>query len=58
MEDQMVANHFEEQEDEVLGDAFHVMDRIKVPMHHDFKPSFFRAIQAAIKRLGYGSCIK
>ena len=32
----------------VLGDAFHVMDRIKVPMHHDFKPSFFRAIRAAI----------
>ena len=31
----------------VLGDAFHIMDRIKVPMHHDFKPSFFRAIQAA-----------
>ena len=43
----MVANHFEEQEDEVLGDAFHVMDRIKVSMHHDFKPSFFRAIRGS-----------
>jgi len=32
----------------VLGDAFHVMDRIKVPMHHDYKPAFFRAIRAAI----------
>ena len=54
----MEANHFEEQEEEVRDDswediplsvdAFHVMDRIKVPMHHDFKPSFFRAIRAAI----------
>lgn len=32
----------------VLGDAFHVMDRVKVPMHHDFKPSFFRALRGAI----------
>jgi hypothetical protein len=32
----------------VLGDAFHVMDRVKVPMHHDFKIAYFRALRAAI----------
>jgi hypothetical protein len=32
----------------ILGDAFHVMDRVKVPMHHDFKPAYFRALRAAI----------
>ena len=24
----------------VLGDLFHIMDRVKVPMHHDFKAVF------------------
>jgi hypothetical protein len=32
----------------VLGDAFHVMDRVKVPMHHDFKAAYFRALRGAI----------
>ena len=32
----------------ILGDAFHVMDQVKVPLHHDFKPAFFRALRAAI----------
>jgi len=32
----------------VLGDAFHVMDRVKVPMHHDFKFAYYRSLRAAI----------
>lgn len=32
----------------VLGDAFHFMDRAKVPMHHDFKALYFRALRAAM----------
>lgn len=32
----------------VLGDPFHVMDRVKVPMHHDFKIAYFRSLRAAI----------
>lgn len=32
----------------VLGDAFHVMDRVKVPMHHDFKSAYYRALRALI----------
>jgi ribosomal protein S27AE len=32
----------------VLGDAFHVMDAVKVPMHHDFKAAYFRALRAAM----------
>lgn len=31
----------------VLGDIFHLMDRVKVPMHHDAKAAFFRALRAA-----------
>lgn len=32
----------------VLGDVFHAMDRAKVPMHHDFKSSYFRALRSAV----------
>ena len=32
----------------VLGDAFHLMDRMKVPMHHDFKAAYFQALRAAV----------
>ena len=32
----------------VLKDPFHAMDMIKVPMHHDYKPAYFRALRAAI----------
>lgn len=32
----------------VLADLFHVMDRAKVPMHHDYKCLYFRALRAAI----------
>lgn len=31
----------------VLGDMFHFMDRAKLPMHHEFKALFFRALRAA-----------
>ena len=33
----------------VLGDAFHVMNRIKVPKHHDFKPSFVHEIRCYLR---------
>jgi hypothetical protein len=32
----------------VLGDSFHLMDRVKVPMRHDFKAAYFRALRAAM----------
>lgn len=32
----------------VLGDAFHVMDRVKVPMNHELKAAYFQALRAAI----------
>lgn len=32
----------------VLGDAFHFMDRAKLPMHHEYKALFFRALRAAM----------
>lgn len=32
----------------VLGDIFHFMDRAKVPMHHEFKALYFRALRAAV----------
>ncbi len=32
----------------VLGDGFHLMDRVKVPMRHDFKAAYFRALRAAL----------
>ena len=38
----------------VLGDAFHVMDRVKVPMHHDLKSAYFQALRAAIFFLDAG----
>jgi hypothetical protein len=31
----------------VLGDAFHHMDRAKVPVHHSFKNGFFVALRRA-----------
>jgi hypothetical protein len=31
----------------VLGDAFHFMDRPKVPMHHEYKKPYFFALQEA-----------
>ena len=31
----------------VLGDAFHFMDRAKVPMHHESKKGYFAALSAA-----------
>ena len=31
----------------VLGDLFHIMDRVKVPMHHDFKAAYFAALRSA-----------
>jgi hypothetical protein len=30
-----------------LGDAFHFMDRPKVPVHHKLKKAYFRALQEA-----------
>ena len=32
----------------VLGDIFHLMDRVKVPTHHSFKVVFFRALRGAM----------
>lgn len=32
----------------VLADLFHVMDRAKCPMHHEYKCLYFRALRAAI----------
>jgi hypothetical protein len=32
----------------VLGDAFHFMDRVKVPVHHDWKAAYFSALRDAI----------
>lgn len=32
----------------VLADIFHLMDRAKLPMHHDYKALFFRALRAAM----------
>jgi uncharacterized membrane protein YccC len=31
----------------VLGDAFHFMDRIKVPTHHEYKAAYFHALRSA-----------
>ena len=31
----------------VMGDSFHFMDRPKVPMHHEFKKSYFFSLQQA-----------
>ena len=31
----------------VLGDAFHFMDRAKVPIHHESKKGYFAALTAA-----------
>jgi hypothetical protein len=38
----------------VLGDAFHVMQRIKVPEHNDFKYAYFRGLRGAILLLDAG----
>ena len=32
----------------VLGDAFHVMDRVKVPVNHCYKAAYFMALREAI----------
>lgn len=32
----------------VLADIFHLMDRAKLPMHHEYKALFFRCLRAAI----------
>lgn len=32
----------------VLGDAFHFMDRAKIPMHHEYKALFFRCLRSAM----------
>lgn len=32
----------------VLADAFHLMDRAKCPMHHEYKALYFRALRAAM----------
>lgn len=32
----------------VLGDAFHLMDRAKLPMHHEYKALYFRSLRAAM----------
>ena len=32
----------------VLGDIFHFMDRAKLPMHHEYKTLFFRALRASV----------
>jgi hypothetical protein len=33
----------------VLGDAFHhFMDHVKVPIHHEWKASYFAALREAI----------
>jgi hypothetical protein len=32
----------------VLGDSFHMMDRVKVPVHHDWKAAYFAALREAI----------
>ena len=31
----------------VLGDAFHLMDRVEVPINHAFKASYFQALHSA-----------
>ena len=32
----------------VLGNIFHFMDRAKLPMYHEFKSLFFRALRASV----------
>lgn len=32
----------------VLADIFHLMDRAKLPMHHEYKALFFRALRSAM----------
>uniref|UniRef100_A0A7R9WEC4 Uncharacterized protein n=1 Tax=Pseudictyota dubia TaxID=2749911 RepID=A0A7R9WEC4_9STRA len=32
----------------IFGDAFHVMDRVKVPIHHTAKAAYFRALREAM----------
>ena len=32
----------------VLGDAFHFMDRVKVPVHHEWKAAYFAALRESI----------
>ena len=32
----------------ILGDAFHFMDRVKVPVHHDWKAAYFSAFRDAL----------
>ena len=31
----------------VAGDAFHMLDRVKVPVHHPIKKAYFRALSEA-----------
>lgn len=35
-------------EKRVLADIFHLMDRAKLPMHHEYKALFFRSLRAAM----------
>jgi hypothetical protein len=32
----------------IFGDVFHVMDRVKVPVHHDWKAAYFTAFREAV----------
>ena len=32
----------------VLADIFHLMDRAKLPIHHEYKSLFFRALRASV----------
>lgn len=48
VDDDILPDNFVQLPTRVLGDAFHVMDRIKVPMHHDFKQKT-RALLSAVE---------
>ena len=36
----------------VLGDVFHFMDRVRVPMHHELKKAYFYSLSEAFFGLG------
>ena len=42
----------------IIGDAFHVMDQIKVLMHHELKAAYFHALRASIFILDAGDLEK
>ena len=49
-----IEDEFTELVHRVLGDAFHFMDHVKVPVHHKWKAAYFAALREAIFIYDYG----